>query len=213
MKLIPLKCPYCGGKLKLTGSSVLISCSFCRGMAEFNGEAVGKIKQSIVAVDDKPDICLPFWLISFDTRATKIEVSVPQSLFHNDGDTTPQYNNQEKPIFPSAMVVVAFRVNNFINYTADLSTEISQRLKEGFIEKQPDKTMEYDRCYYNHVDAQSVVETLLRTMANKKSRNILDIDLDTHWKDYRLLWWPFKKDGDCWRDMLFEQRLLQSALV
>ena len=110
------------------------------------------------------------------------------------------------------MLVAAFKVNNFINYTADLSQALSLKLDRDLPEKEAEKSMDYGLCYYGHLDAQGMVEVLLRVLANKKSRDILDLDFDIKWGERNILWWPFKQDGDCWRDMLYEQRLLQSAL-
>jgi len=215
MKLTPLKCPHCGAKLKIAGNTVLTACQYCGNVAEFTGESTIKLEQAIVKATGQPEIYLPFWLISYDAKITRLAAHALQSPFQEDGTEALYRTKKTKPEdldLPAKMLVAAFRVNNFINYTADLSHQLSLKLDRELPEKQVDKPMKYELCYYGHMDAQGMVEVLLRVLANKKSRDILDIDFDIKWGERKVLWWPFRKDGDCWRDTLFEQRLLQSAL-
>ncbi len=139
----------------------------------------------------------------------------PQSVFEQEGKEEfhrKKNTKTEDMDLPAKMLVAAFKVNNFINYTADLSQALSLKLDRDLPEKEVEKSMDYGLCYYGHLDAQGMVEVLLRVLANKKSRDILNMDFDIKWGKRKILWWPFRKDGDCWRDMLYEQRLLQSAL-
>ncbi len=215
MKLTPLKCPHCGAKLKITGNTVLVACQYCGNAAEFTGESAVKLEQAIIKTEVQPDILLPLWLISYDAKISRLSSHPPRSLFQQEG-TEVLYRRKdarpEDPDIPRRMLVAAFKVNNFINYTADLSYELSLKQDERLTEEQVKRPMEYSLCYYGHLDAQGMVEVLLRMLANKKSHNILDMDFDIGWRERKILWWPFKKDGDCWRDMIYEQRLLQSAL-
>lgn len=215
MKLTPLKCPHCGAKLKITGNTVLAACQYCDQVAEFIGESVLKLDQAMVKTEVLPDIRLPLWLISFDAKVSHLSSHQPQSLFQQQ-ETEALYRKKdvgpETLEIPSRMLVAAFKVNNFINYTADLSYELSLKLDEKLIEIQVERPLEYRLCYYGHRDAQGMVEVLLRALANRRSRAILNLDFDIQWGQRKILWWPFKQEGDCWRDMLYEQRLLQSAL-
>jgi len=215
MKLTSLKCPHCGAKLKIAGNTVLAACQYCGNAAEFTGESAIKLDQAIIKAEGPPDILLPLWRISYKAKISSLATHAPQSPFQQDGTeafSRRKNVNPEDLEIPSRMLVAAFRVNNFVNYTADLSHAMSLKMGEEPIEKKVEKSMEYSRCYYGHLDAQGMVEVLLRVMANKKSRDILNLDFDIKWGERKILWWPFKKDGDCWRDMIYEQRLLQSAL-
>lgn len=215
MKLIPLKCPHCGAKLKIAGNTVLAACQHCGNAAEFTGDSAIRLEQAIIKAEGPPDILLPFWRISYKAKISRLAAHVPQSPFRQDGTEAFSRTKNTKPEdvdIPSSMLVAAFKVNNFINYTADLSHALSLKLDRDLPEKDVEKSMEYDRCYYGHLDAQGMVEVLLRVLANRKSRDILDMDFDIKWGERNILWWPFKKDGDCWRDMIYEQRLLQGAL-
>jgi hypothetical protein len=215
MKLTPLKCPHCGAKLKIAGNTVLAACQYCGHAAEFTGESAIKLDQIIIKSQGPPDILLPFWRISYQAKISSLAAHAPQSPFQQDGAEAFSRGKDVKPEdldIPSRMLVAAFKVNNFINYTADLSQALSLKLDHDLPEKMVEKSMDYGLCYYGHLDAQGMVEVLLRVLANKKSRDILDLDFDIKWGERNILWWPFKQDGDCWRDMLYEQRLLQSAL-
>lgn len=215
MKLTPLKCPHCGAKLKIVGNTVLTACQYCGNAAEFTGDSAIKLEQAIIKTDGQPDILLPFWFVSYAARISNLTAYSPKSLFQQDDReifSRKKDTSAKDMDIPSQMLVAAFRVNNFINYTADLSYALSLKMGEGPIENKVERPMEYSRCYYGHLDAQGMVEVLLRVLANKKNRDILNMDFEIRWSQSRILWWPFKKDGDCWRDMLFEQRLLQSAL-
>jgi len=215
MKLTPLKCPHCGAKLKIAGNTVLAACQHCGNAAEFTGDSAVRLEQAIIKAEGPPGILLPFWLISYKAKISSLVAHSPQSPFRQNGTEAfyrPKNTKPEDLDIPSRMLVAAFKVNNFINYTADLSHALSLKLDRDLPEKDAEKSMDYGLCYYGHLDAQGMVEVLLRVLANKKSRDILDMDFDIKWGKRKILWWPFKQDGDCWRDMIYGQRLLQSAL-
>ncbi len=111
----------------------------------------------------------------------------------------------------NTMLVAAFQANNFINYTADLSLAISRLWDERPLAK-PAEWMHWPRCYYNHLDARKIAAILLRVMVNKQVTGFVEMDFDTHWKDHRLVWWPFASDGEYWRDMVYGERILKSAI-
>jgi len=210
-----LKCPHCGAKLKIAEGMVILACQHCGSASEFTRESAIRLEQSIIAANGQQERYLPFWLVDFNAKVTGLSVHAPQSAFRKESSDAPlakDRTNAGDIALPSRMLVAAFRVNNFINYTADLSHQLSLRLDRDLEMKPVEKPMEYGLCYYGHLDAQGMVEVLLRVMANKKSRDILDIELDIVWGPRRVIWWPFIKDGDCWRDMIHGQRLLQSAL-
>ena len=109
------------------------------------------------------------------------------------------------------MLIAAFQANNFINYTADLSLEISRRW-DGPKLATPGQMMPWPQCHYTHFDARKIASVLLRVMVNKESADIIEMEFDAQWKDHRLVWWPFATDGDCWKDMVYGEKILKSAI-
>jgi hypothetical protein len=215
MKLTQLKCPHCGAKLKIIEGTIVSACQFCNKASEYTGENVIRLEQSIVMADREPDILLPFWQMHFNAKITNLLVHSPQSLSQPEEDEVMlkgKKTKAEEIDLPERMLIAGFGVNNFVNYTADLSYELSMNQDFVLSEKAVEKKMDYGLCYYGHLDAQGMIEVLLRTIANKRNQNILDIDLDLSWGERKMLWWPFVKDGDCWSDMLCGKRILQSAL-
>lgn len=216
MKLVALKCPHCGAKHRIAEGTVVSVCQFCGNAAEYTGETMIRLEQSMVKAENGPDLHLPFWMISFDVKILKLSSHRPQSLLQQEETERMLVGKKVSPQdikLPSKMLIAGFRVNNFVNYTADLSYELSMNGNMEINEKAVDKSVDYGLCYYGHLDAQGMTETILRTVANKRSQDILDIDLSIDWGERKILWWPFVKDGDCWRDMRCGKRILQSALV
>ncbi len=214
VRLIPLKCPQCGAKLKVAEDDVLTQCLHCRLACELSGDSVYRLDQALVTVQGQPDLRLPLWLLPCQAKASRMEARAVQSIFQSRPDImTPRAKtNRETLKLPGRVLVAAFGTTNFINYTGNLSFELTNRL-QGEVSLSPaDEGVDYRSCRYGRRDAQGMAEVLLTMMANRNSPEIVDLDLDIKWSQPRLLWWPFAGDGDCWRDMLFGQRLLRSAL-
>lgn len=214
MILIPLKCPQCGAKLKVAEDDVLILCLHCGLACELSGDSVYRLEQALVACQGQPDLRLPFWLLPCQAEVSRMEARAVQSIFPSLPSIMPSLARAKREILslPGRVVVAAFGTNNFINYTGNLSYELTIRL-EGEVPQSPvGEGMDYRSCRYGRQDAQGMAEVLLTMMANRNSPEIVDLDLEIKWGEPLLLWWPFAGDGDCWRDMLFGQRLLRSAL-
>jgi hypothetical protein len=214
MRLIPLKCPQCGAKLKVTEDDVLTLCRHCGLACEMSEDSVIKLEQSLVLCQGRPDKRLPFWLLSGQIEVSRLEPRAVQNIFLSQPElvaAAPKVDRENLSL-PGRVVVAAFAANNFVNYTADLSHELTVRLEERLPLGPVEGGVDYRTCRYGHRDARGMAVVLLTLLANRSRRQIMDLDLDVRWGDSRILWWPFAGDGDCWRDMIYGQRLLQSAL-
>lgn len=214
MRLIPLKCPQCGAKFKVAENDVLTLCLHCGLACELSGDSVFGLEQSLVACQGQPDLRLPFWLLPCQAEVSRMEARAVRSIFQSLPDIVPSpaKTKREALSLPGQVVVAAFGTTNFINYTGNLSYELTIRLQGAVPQGQVGEGVDYRSCRYGRWDAQGMAEVLLTMMANRNSPEIVDLDLDIKWGEPRLLWWPFAGDGDCWRDMLLGQRLLRSAL-
>ena len=218
MLLQPLKCSSCGANLTIAPQQVLASCEYCHTGYEVLGTNAVCFAQSAVAIEDQPGLWLPFWLVRFDVNVRALESTAPANVFdRSPGDNAARGSGHYLELFHAltdqqhTMLVAAFKANNFINYTADLSLNISKQWDDRPL-AQPGERMPWPRCYYNHLDARKFAAILLRVQVNKQTAEFIEMEFDTQWKDHQLVWWPFADDGDCWKDMVFGERILKSAL-
>ncbi|HTY08869.1 MAG TPA: hypothetical protein VMF29_06870, partial [Candidatus Edwardsbacteria bacterium] len=216
MLLQPLKCSACGANLGVAPGQVLAACGFCHAGYEVLGTNPVGFSQALAVTDDRPALLLPFWLVRFDVHLRGFSCTSPNKVSPYK-ETQPGPADQADELYArldgsrQTMLIAAFRANNFINYTADLSLEITRRWDEPRLVK-PDHAMPWPLCHYDHLDARKIASVLLKVKVNKDVGEIVGLEFDAEWKEHRLIWWPFAEDGDFWRDMKYGERILKSAL-
>lgn len=221
MQLDLLKCGACGANLKTGPRQVLANCPFCKTGYEIIGSSAVGFEQSAIDISDAGEagLWLPFWLVEFGVRVREMGSTKPLSVFGVSGKALDQRGREcyldlyhrvvERD---NTLLVAAFKANNFINYSADLSAALSRQWDEPALAA-PRGGMDWSLCYYDHLDARQTALVLLRLLINKDVKEIVELEFDPDWKRHRLVWWPFASDGDCWKDMVYGQRVLKSALV
>jgi hypothetical protein len=220
MQLDLLKCGACGANLKVGPGQVLAHCPYCRAGYEIIGSNAVRFEQSAIDLTHggKAGLWLPFWLVEFDVRVREMESTQPLSVFGVREETLDQRGREcyldlyhrvvERG---NTLLVTAFKASNFINYSADLSAALSRHWDSPALIT-PKTDMDWSKCYYDHLDARQTALVLLRLLINRDVKEIVELEFDPVWKRHRLVWWPFAPDGDCWKDMVYGQRVLKSAL-
>ncbi|MDI6740658.1 MAG: hypothetical protein QME74_09895 [Candidatus Edwardsbacteria bacterium] len=220
MQLCPLKCQSCGGNLQVGPQQVLAKCSYCPSGYEILGSNAVGFEQAAIGLQNTGEarLWLPFWLVEFNARVRRLEATEPAGVFDRafdaGGDGGRARSDEIRRRIADTdhtLLAAAFRTNNFINYTADLSAAISRQWNSPALAK-PKEDKDWTRCYYDHLDARKMALVLLRLLINKEVREIVELEFDPVWKRHQLVWWPFAAEGDCWKDMVYGIRVLKSAI-
>jgi hypothetical protein len=220
MRLDLLQCGACGANLRVGPEQVLASCQFCKAGYEIIGSSAVGLEQTAVVPKDGSEagLWLPFWLVGFDAKVREMASTKPLSVLGVREETQGRRGREcSLDLYrrvverENAILVTAFKAGNFINYSADLSAALSRHWDSPALAP-PREGMDWSLCYYDHLDARQTALVLLRLLINKDVREIVELEFDPVWKGQRLVWWPFASDGDCWKDMVYGQRMLKSAL-